>query len=98
MDPTLKRRLLNGLGALQTFIGLGAVLGGYGLVSDPTGAGVRMPLDMLENSPFSTFLVPGLVLLTVNGLGSLLGALASFRRYRHAGEIAVALGTFTAAR
>ena len=88
------KRLANGLGALQVFIGLGAVGGGLGLILEPGGANLGIPLELLKNSPFSTYLVPGIVLLMVNGLGSLAGAAASFTRYRYAGEAAMALGVF----
>lgn len=88
------KRLASGLGALQAFVGLGAVGGGLGLVLAPSGANLGIPLELLESSPFATYLVPGIVLLTVNGLGSLVGAAASFMRYRNAGEVALALGAF----
>jgi len=94
VDAILKKskRLTHGLGVLQVFIGLGAVGGGLALLLEPSGANLEIPLELLENSPFSTYLVPGIVLLTVNGLGSLVGAAASFMRYRYAGETAIALG------
>ena len=96
MDTHLgKNKLLaRGLGALQVFIGLGAVGGGLALMLEPSGANLGIPLDTLKNSPFSTYLVPGVVLLAVNGLGSLVGATASFTRHRYSGDIAVALGVF----
>jgi hypothetical protein len=78
------------------FIGLGAVGGGLGLVLEPSGSDVGLPLELLETSPFSTYLIPGMVLLTVNGFGSLMGATASFTRYRYAGEAGMALGVFLA--
>jgi hypothetical protein len=83
-------RLTSGLGILQLLIGLGAVAGGVGLIS----GGLKFPLEWLSRSPFTTYLIPGIVLLAVNGIGSLVGGIASFRRYRYAGEIAVALGVF----
>jgi len=83
-----------GLGVLQVFIGLGAVAGGLGLVLKPSGANLRMPVELLSGSPFSDYFIPGMVLLVSNGLGSLAGGVATFLRYRHAGEIAVALGAF----
>jgi hypothetical protein len=86
-----------GLWALQVFIGVGAVGGGLALVSEPTGAILKMPIEMLENSPFSTYLFPGIVLFLFNGMGSLGGAWASFKRYRFAGEIAMGLGVFLVA-
>ena len=63
--------LLNGLGLLQVFIGLGAVAGGLGLVLEPSGANLGMPLEALEHSPFSTYLIPGIVLFVLNGFGCL---------------------------
>jgi len=92
--PRKSKGLASGLGVLQVFIGVGAVGGGLGLVLEPSGAILGIPLETLEDSPFSTYLVPGIVLFTVNGLGSLVGAAASFTRYRYAGETAVALGVF----
>jgi hypothetical protein len=91
------KRLANSLAVLQLFIALGAVGGGLGFVLEPNGAYLGMPLEMLDASPFSDFLVPGLVLLIVNGFGSIAGSIASFRLSRHAAEIALALGTFLVA-
>jgi hypothetical protein len=85
------------LGILQAFIGVGAVAGGLALVLDPSGEGLGMPLELLEETPFATFLIPGIILLVVNGLGSLAGAIASFARRRYAGHAAVALGAFLVA-
>ena len=89
-----RRRLATGLGILQMLIGIGAVPAGIAMISDPSGRSLGMPLEMLVNSPFADFLVPGVFLLVVNGIGSLLGGIASFNRHRYAGEIAAGLGTF----
>ena len=89
-----RNRLATGLGILQMFIGIGAVPDGIAMISDPSGRGLGMPLEMLANSPFSNFLIPGVFLLAVNGIGSLLGGIASFSRHRFAGEIAAGLGAF----
>ena len=99
MNNNLKeiKRLANVLGFLQLFIGLGAVGGGLGLVLEPSGANLGMPLEMLNHSPFSNFLIPGIVLLIVNGLGSIAGSVLSFRLFQYAAEIAFALGTFLVA-
>ncbi|UCH61637.1 MAG: hypothetical protein JSU77_07400 [Fidelibacterota bacterium] len=87
-------RLLLGLGCLQLFIGIGAVAGGVGLVSAPDGSALGLPLELLEHSPFPDYFIPGLVLLIVNGLGSLAGGIITLRRSRMAAEVAIALGTF----
>jgi hypothetical protein len=99
MHNTLKvsKRLTNVLGILQLFIGLGAVGGGLGLVLEPSGANLGMPLEMLNYSPLSDFLIPGIVLLIVNGLGSIAGSVFSFKLFQYAAEIALALGAFLVA-
>jgi hypothetical protein len=61
-----------GLTVLDAFLGVTAVLGGLGLLS-------RMPLfspplDMLEGSPFDSYVIPGLALLVLLGGGGLLAA------------------------
>jgi hypothetical protein len=99
MNNNLKdsKRLANVLGILQLFIGLGAVGGGLGLVLEPSGTNLGMPLEMLNHSPFSDFLIPGIVLLIVNGLGSIAGSVLSFKLFQYAAEIALALGSFLVA-
>ena len=80
------------LGSLQVFVGLGAVAGGIGLVSDPSGLNVGMSTEILADTPFSNFLVPGLALLAINGLGSLLGSFLTFTQRPFAATAAIALG------
>lgn len=82
---------------MELFVGLGALYGGGGLVADRTGAALGMPLELLARSPFDDYLVPGLTLLLVNGVGSLVGAALSLARVRWAGALGLALGAFLAA-
>lgn len=91
------KRLAKALGTIQLFIGLGAVGGGLGLVLEPNGSNLGMSLEMLEYSPFWDFLIPGLVLLIINGLGSIAGSVSSFRLFHYAAEIALVLGSFLVA-
>ena len=93
----MRKSLFNGLGVLQAFIGVGAVAGGLGLALDPSGESLGIPLELLEETPFATYLVPGIVLFAVNGLGSLAGAIASFKQHQYTGELAIALGAFLVA-
>jgi hypothetical protein len=59
------------------FVGTSALIGGWGLLSDPSGEAVGLSLNLLENTPFRDFYFPALILLLVNGLGSLIiGSLA----------------------
>ncbi len=94
MQKSKKSLLLIILGSLQIFIGLGAVGGGIMLISDPSGGGIGIPVELLEGSPLSDYLIPGLVLLTVNGFGSIIGSIMTFRRHRFCSITASALGVF----
>lgn len=56
---------------LITFIIIQAIsglAGGIGLISDPTGASLRIPQEWLTNSPFKDYLIPGIILFTVLGI------------------------------
>jgi hypothetical protein len=53
---------------LLALLGLGAIGGGGLLAVAPSGRLLGMPLSMLAGSPFSDFLVPGIVLFTVLGV------------------------------
>lgn len=80
------------LSLLQAFNGLSAIVGGWALVGDPTGFNLGMDLAWLESTPFSDFLIPGLILLIVNGLGNAAGFFATVREYRWAGDAGLVLG------
>lgn len=66
---------------LQTFVGLMAIPVGTMMVLDPTGSPVGIPQEWIVDTPFASFLVPGLFLLLVNGLGQLAGAVLAIRRH-----------------
>jgi hypothetical protein len=53
---------------LLAFQSLGALYGGLALLISPSGEFFQMPLSMLEGSPFSSFFIPGLILLVVLGI------------------------------
>ncbi|MEO7909594.1 MAG: hypothetical protein ABIV47_08090 [Roseiflexaceae bacterium] len=57
------------LGCLA-FLGVSAGFGGILLVLNPGGTWLHMPLSILQFSPFHDFLVPGLILGIVFGVGS----------------------------
>lgn len=55
-------------------IGLGAIAGGITLVAGPNGEIIKMDPAILSGSVFENFLIPGIVLLTIIGIDSLLAA------------------------
>ena len=81
-----------GLGALQAIISLGAIGGGLLLVIDPSGSTLGVPSSLLEGSIFPNFLIPGIFLLVVNGFGSGIAAVFSFKNSHYTQGIAIALG------
>jgi len=53
---------------LLLFLGFGGVYGALMLISDPSGGKFEWSLDLLNGTPFNSFLIPGIVLLIANGL------------------------------
>jgi hypothetical protein len=76
--PTWLRRAA---AALLVFEGLGGLWGGGALVARPDGSLMQLAPVLLERSPFADYLVPGLVLLAVNGLLPLVAAALWLRRH-----------------
>lgn len=64
----------------MVFQGFSGVAGGFGLTFDPSGASLGIPRMWLEGSPFSSYLIPGLVLLIVLGAGPLIVGWGLWRR------------------
>jgi hypothetical protein len=68
---------------LHLLVAIFAFLGGWAAISrplDPFG----ISTDMLANSPFDTFLIPGLLLFIVIGFGQLAAAFIIFRSHYQA--------------
>jgi hypothetical protein len=53
---------------LLAILGLGAIYGGSVLIISPSGNLFGMPLSMLDNSPFTNFLIPGIILFSFLGI------------------------------
>jgi hypothetical protein len=79
------------VGTMLVLIGLSAVWAGGGLAWNPEG-GMGLTVDLLADSPFRDFFYPGLILLIVNGIGSLVVAVMAFRNHRFAGIGTLFLG------
>jgi hypothetical protein len=75
-----------------SLLGLGALAGGIALVSQPDGSVMHFDTDLLAGSPFPDFLIPGLVLGGLFGVGSLVVAVMGIRRSRLAPFLAFGIG------
>lgn len=84
----LRRLLL----VLEVFLVLSAFSGGLTLIASPGGELLGMPLSLLENTPFSSFLVPGIILTLVVGGSALVAGLALWRKAREAYLLCAASG------
>ncbi len=52
----------------MSFLSISGLYGGCTLILDPSGALMKMPVSVLEHSPFRTFLIPGLILVSLLGV------------------------------
>jgi hypothetical protein len=58
---------------LHAFVGIGALAGGLAAITNPEEP-LGVTVDALKNSPFENFLIPGIILFTIIGLGNILSA------------------------
>lgn len=66
---------------IHFLVGIGAVGGGIPAVLNPNNP-LGAPIDALKNSPFNNYLIPGIILLTVIGIGNLFAAVMALIRIR----------------
>lgn len=75
--------------ALLFIQGLTAVVSGAGLIKTN---GLGIPIEWLENSPFDSFLIPGLILSIIVGGTSLIAAFLLFKNHKYSLESAAVAG------
>ncbi len=78
--------------ATLALLAVGATAGGVALVANPDGSSMGWDLGMLAGSPFADFLVPGLILGGLFGVGSVVVAVMGLARLRVAPFLAFAIG------
>ena len=71
--------ILRSLGILEFLVAIGAIAGGATLAAAPGGEGLHMPLDLIKNTPFRSYLIPGLILCFVVGGSNLIAGWLSLR-------------------
>jgi len=57
----------------HVIVGMGALAGGLGAILNPVAPG-GASVDLLKTGPFESFLIPGIILFTLFGLGNLAAA------------------------
>ena len=78
---------------LEVLLSIGALGGGLVLMIAPRGEIMPLPLSALAGSPFHTYLVPGLILFGVLGLGPLVAARLAWLRHPLAPTAAFVVGS-----
>jgi hypothetical protein len=78
--------------AFLIILGLGALAGGIALVARPDGSVMHFDVALLAGSPFTNYLVPGIILGGLFGIGSFIVALAGIRHWMLAPFLAFAIG------
>jgi hypothetical protein len=93
---SIPRPVMDGAGktavSLLILLGVGALAGGVSLVAKPDGSVMQFHVSLLAGSPFPDFLVPGLILGGLFGVGSFAVAVMGLRRWRVAPFLAFAIG------
>ena len=67
------RRVYGLLFVIHVFVGIGAMMGGMAAITNPWQP-LGIQVEALKNSPFSSFLIPGIILFIIIGLGNLISA------------------------
>ena len=70
----------------------GALYGGYSLITQPSGAGLQLPIEFLEPTPFTDYFIPGIILFVFNGIFSLVVVASVIRNSRYSARLVVAQG------
>lgn len=58
---------------LHIFVGVGALVGGGAAIINPMQP-LGMPIEPLKNSPFTNYLIPGIILFMILGVGNIYSA------------------------
>lgn len=59
-----------------------AIGGGWMLINDPSGESIQIPIDLLSNTPFNDYLVPGVILFIFVGILSFFTAFLAVLKKR----------------
>lgn len=77
---------------LLSFVAISAIPSGTMLVLAPDGSMLQMQVSLLKSTPFSNFLIPGLVLVLVVGGSALVALVAIFTQHSKAQVLALFAG------
>ena len=76
---------------LHLFVSISALFGGGTAILNPVNP-MGVNIDVLKSSPFNSFLIPGLILFIVIGLGNILAFGILFKKAKHSLYLSNILG------
>ena len=79
-------------GTLQLLIGLGGIASGLMFIIAPDGSLMGISTEVLIDTPFNDYLIPGILLLILIGMGHIFTAILSFKKSTFSHYIDVAIG------
>ena len=80
------------LGIVLCMVAVGGLYAGWAMIINPSGKSIGLPVEILKDTPFADFFIPGVVLFAVNGLGQFIGSILAFLRKPPAGIWGITLG------
>ena len=77
---------------IHLFVAIGAIPAGIAFILKPDGSLLSMSVEILQESPFQSYLIPGIVLFSVIGIGSLIAAVLTYKRQSGTWRVTIFLG------
>ena len=77
------KRLRTAATGLLLITSISAIYAAIAFIADPSGAALGMSTEELVHSPFRDFLIPGIVLLIINGILPIIILLLMLLRYKY---------------
>jgi hypothetical protein len=78
--------------SLLLFTAINAAVAGVLFIIDPSGNKMGMSVSYIKDSPFNSYLIPGIVLLIVNGLQNFIAAYFVFKKKSFASLLVIIQG------
>lgn len=77
---------------LLLIITISAIFGGGAMLIDPSGTNQGISIETLKNTPFDDFLIPGLILFIMFGLGGLITTIIVMKKIKGYPFLTISMG------
>ena len=93
----MTKRLRTAAAGLLLITSISAIYAAIAFISDPSGAALGMTTEELVHSPFHNFLIPGIVLLIINGILPVIILILMLLRYTYYPQLILFQGVLLSA-